>query len=862
MTTKDIREFDYEARELADIQEKNANSVAQLVQGSATLGGRWATDDSSYLDPTYLKALFENEDWVYITVDLIAMKISNQPIRVMQQQVQDGKAVIEPAEGHPVQAVIDNPNEFQDYHSWMYTTVVDLALIGNAIQWMRRDANRIYNIPGESIHIDFDSSGAIKQYRSFESVDKEGMSVPVRQWLFPAKDIIHYRKPNPNSMIWGLSPFLAGQRAILFNRYSTEYLNAFYQKGASPSMVLEMGEMANETNALRLLRSFEAAYTGRRNQRRPLVTPKGVTAKAISHSLADQQLKEYIAQNRETILALLKIPPHEVGLQKSGSLGSEEYKSALKNFWAATLKPLMKIIAGGLTMGFKDQLGDNYFLEFDLTDVDILQEDKKQKADLANAMLTTRTLNEVREEVWSDPPLAGGEATPGTKPLPGFFAPSPTSVGPADPLSPATTEAVTTPQQSLNGSQVTSLVEIVNQVSQGLIPRETGVQIIRVAFALSPQDADAIMGSVGQSFTPTTSPDAPINTSPDAPTIQTESKDLEGTESPIAITLGEKTDRWLKSKGDWFSNRQRKIDAGQAKAEPGIYKLSLDMFEAQTIGAIKEVKKYLKDEKGYAPLRHGFTVDHVGGRKSWVTKAEIKDKKELRKRVKEAMDSFKGDWTEGYVKTLDPTLELGYDTALDVPFNIPNQDQIAAIRARTARGRRQTLSARGLRSFAQMSETTTEQIMSIIDEGVTKAQSVGEIIKNIVDKVEVTRARAETIARTETLTAVSLGQAAAMKDAAKVIPDLMKKWLTAGDDRVRGLKSGDKYDHAGMHGQTVKFDEDFVDDKSGQSLGFPRAPGADAGMVINCRCTWIMAPADEMKVIDENPQALPDDPGE
>lgn len=767
MTMNDsIREFDYEIRELADIQQKSANTMAQIVQGAA-MSGKWATDDSTWLDASQLKALFVTEDWVYITVDLIAMKISNQYIRVMRQTIKDGKPVIEPAEGHPVQKILDKPNEFQDYHAWMYANVVDLALLGNSIQWYRSGSKKIYNIPSEAIHIDFDQNGKITKYRTFETIDKEGMSVPIRQFIFNPNEIIHYKKPNPSSMIWGLSPFLAGQRALLFNRYSTEYLNSFYQKGASPGMVLEMAEMCNENQAIRILKSFEQAYAGRRNQRRTLITPKGVTAKQMSHSLADQQLKDYIQQNRETILALLKIPPHEVGIQKSGSLGSEEYKTALKNFWAATLKPMMKIIAGGLTLGFQNDLENDHFLEFDLTDVDILQEDKRQKADLANAMLTTRTLNEVRNDIWNDPPLAGGDKTPG------LIVPA---IGFSEEIPPITEEI-----QTLESKEI--------------------------------------------------------------PTISNDE---------IIKQRSEKLDRWIKANNNWFDSRQNKIERNQSKSEPSIYKLALNTFEAQAIAVIKEAKKFLKDEKNYIPASHGFRVDHVGSRKSWCHKAEIKDKKDLEKRVERSLDSFQGPWEKQYTKTLDPTLELGYDVALDVPFDIPNRDEIDALRARNAKNRRQILAARGINTFSKLNETTTERIMKIIEDGAKNNLSVNEIIKNLVNEftnIPNIQSRAETIARTETLTAVSLGQAAAMKDAAKVIPNLQKMWIATNDDRTRGLKSTDKYDHAGLNGQIVKYNEDFRDSRSGQELPYPRAPGADAGMVINCRCTWIMLPAEEMQQI-------------
>jgi lambda family phage portal protein len=61
-------------------------------------------------------------------------------------------------------------------------------------------------------------------------------------------------------------------------------------------------------------------------------------------------------------------------------------------------------------------------------------------------------------------------------------------------------EATTAPEISLNGAQVTALLEVVHAVAEKRLPRETGVQIIMVAFALSAEQADAVMGDVGKTF--------------------------------------------------------------------------------------------------------------------------------------------------------------------------------------------------------------------------------------------------------------------------------------------------------------------------------------------------------------------------
>ena len=98
--------------------------------------------------------------------------------------------------------------------------------------------------------------------------------------------------------------------------------------------------------------------------------------------------------------------------------------------------------------------------------------------------------------------------------------------------------------------------------------------------------------------------------------------------------------------------------------------------------------------------------------------------------------------------------------------------------------------------------------------------------------------RARTIARTEVLSASSLGQAAAMEDAATVIPGMQKMWITAGDDRVRDS-------HVMLDGDKVDIDEKFDN-----GLKFPRDAAGGPEEVINCRCTVLMIPPGEN--IDES----------
>lgn len=59
---------------------------------------------------------------------------------------------------------------------------------------------------------------------------------------------------------------------------------------------------------------------------------------------------------------------------------------------------------------------------------------------------------------------------------------------------------------ALTGVQITSMLEIVNNVAKGAIPRETGVEIIAAGFPVSVDESDKIMGEVGKGFKPEDQP--------------------------------------------------------------------------------------------------------------------------------------------------------------------------------------------------------------------------------------------------------------------------------------------------------------------------------------------------------------------
>jgi len=61
-------------------------------------------------------------------------------------------------------------------------------------------------------------------------------------------------------------------------------------------------------------------------------------------------------------------------------------------------------------------------------------------------------------------------------------------------------EEVKVADVTMNGAQVTSLLTIIQSVAEGMLPRESALNIIVTAFSVPEEKADSMLGEVGRSF--------------------------------------------------------------------------------------------------------------------------------------------------------------------------------------------------------------------------------------------------------------------------------------------------------------------------------------------------------------------------
>lgn len=797
--------------------------------------GNWASETKALLDARTLKSLFFSEDWVYITVDAYAQPLSTVPMRVFSRETTENNtdAWKPVSERHKLNQILKKPNSYQDYTQFMYSIISEYILGGNAFFFFAPKTAQAIPIGFERVSYNF-SNGEPIEYLVTTGVDETFTANEKKNYNL--KEICHIKRPNPASVFYGLSPFVPGRKSLLFNRYSQDYLNSFYLKGATPQFILSLEREANEMSAQRLLKSMEQAYTGRRNQRRTMLLPKGVSATIADNKIADQELVDLINMNRETILNILHIPKHVVGLQAAGSLGSEESKMALRYFWESAVRPTGDAIASSMSKYFREQrlLGENEELRFDYSGVMALQENLEAKANLSIQMLQSHTLNEVRAALWQLPPVNGGDAIPGSKPPvlqaiqvgPEVIANQPETPN----ISPSVTEAKALPEMPEENQKAPYDVinfqptqKMADNAERGLELRKEygrGGTSVGVARAVQLKNRENLSPETVRRMKSFFARHQHDNlTQVDPPSNGYIAHLLWGGDegrdwAERIVERMERIDEMEDNEASLKAFAQSEEDAAQ-KVEPQMVLWSLSLFT------------------DYAKI----AIDATDIFKKKATPEE----EEYLKAVEEEVKRLQDEYVQRYVSILSPSLDAGYEMQARTVIDAPSRESILAAIEIDRTGRVEFLQMRGRESFENVSATTSDAIMA----KVTKAVAEGVPVANLIDDIrgyftDQAAVRARRIARTETLTALSIGQASMMRTVAKAVPELKKLWATQVDGDVRDL-------HAPLHGEERNHNEPFSN-----GLEYPRDPRGSAQECVNCRCQLLTVfPQDVAKVREQ-----------
>lgn len=316
---------------------------------------------------------------IYRCVNIIAHAIGTAPVRVLDE-TRDNEAV----DDHPMRTLMKRPNPLMGEAAFWSHVAVRSACSGFCLVEKERARS------GEPIALWPLQSAWLKAIQRRDGrVDWE-YRVPgiVDPFPLPAEDVINFRwADTPSGSPYGLGPLEACFREVALSNAMTDFLKAFFERGAVPLFALipePDAKRLNQPEVEALLDSFVTRRLGLANAARPLFLQAIKDIKRIGFDFNELAYSDLRDLSELGIIQAFGIPASvaqiRVGLEHSDSRANAEVDEL--KLYRQTIIPLWARFDDALTLGLLDEYpdADRLSLEFDISKLAVLQENRNEKA--------------------------------------------------------------------------------------------------------------------------------------------------------------------------------------------------------------------------------------------------------------------------------------------------------------------------------------------------------------------------------------------------------------------------------------------------------------------------------------------------
>lgn len=453
-------------------EDKFLQTSMQIVHG----------DEGKRQPFSYHAAVASYRSWIYAAANLNAVAVASQPIRLYVRKggrkslwrtrapgmrakaylagdlsAQPSRTVMTKAaeygddyevvtEMHPVLEVLSKFNQYQNGFDATILRILYTELTGNAYihPVIDRQLGRpsslwimpsqwVEVVPGKVEFIDGYLYGATRDQRRF----------------FPADEVIHFRRPNPGDLYYGLGKAEAAWGAAMQNEAVHEMDLSFFSNKARPDYLLTFKGVADPNEIERLEVQIDEKLRGKKRTGRFLTMSSDVDLKPMGFPPKDLAGRTEII---EEIAAVFGVP---VSMLKANDPNLASAQVGFASWRSNTILPLLRMDEETLNQSLLPLFGieDDAFLAYDNP---VLEDERfefeRVRAAVSAGMMTVNEARELQGLAASDDPNAdallfnnqplGGPVPP--PPAVPSFSPEPPSA-PAGPAGPDGGGEATTP---------------------------------------------------------------------------------------------------------------------------------------------------------------------------------------------------------------------------------------------------------------------------------------------------------------------------------------------------------------------------------------------------------------------------------
>ena len=435
---------------------------------------------------------------IYACVRFLSETLATMPTHLYRRTPDGGREVLRDHPMHHVLCVA--PNHWQSVYEFTEQQIYHTALWGNAYSLI---------MPGE-INGRQHWCGELRPLHPSRMVVEraEDETIRYRYWhpdgqerTYTADQIYHLRGLSDDGLV-GMMPAELCRTSVNLARTLDVAAMSYWENNARPNVLLESSSPLNDTAMGKLRETWRRVFGGPRNTGQAAVLPHGITAKIMdAASREGSQFMDLRNAIVTEVARAFRIGPTLIGQLDHGTYSNVEMEQIGAQVF--TLMPWQKRREQAIQRQLLSQYADEdlYVL---MDSRGLMRGDSAARANYFNSLFNLGALspNDIRRLEDFDP--IDDEAADkyyvqlNMAPLGAAAAVAPEQPQAAEPVETSQpTAAAPAGVETLNGAQISSLLEVLANVSGGLIKPEGAKAIITAAFpSLPPAVVDSIVAGV------------------------------------------------------------------------------------------------------------------------------------------------------------------------------------------------------------------------------------------------------------------------------------------------------------------------------------------------------------------------------
>ncbi len=297
--------------------------------------------------------------WVYACIKKRSQEIANIQLRLYKRKNEDE---IEEVKTHDILDLLDRVNEFMTRYDLFELTSVFWDLTGEAFWWKLRDnSGKVVSIypylSPANMEVVPDPETFIKGY--VYNVPGTGKRIP-----FDAKDIIHFKYPNPQNPYRGISPVKAAELVIASDREALKWNWRFFKNEAKPSGVIKIPGVLSQDQYDRILAQWESRHGGAANAHKIAIIEGGGEFTEVGISQKDMDFLKQREFSRDEIFTIFGVPKGVMTADDVNRATAEAHRAI---FIEETIVPILRKLTCYLNEFLLPEYddGDQLFFDFD-----------------------------------------------------------------------------------------------------------------------------------------------------------------------------------------------------------------------------------------------------------------------------------------------------------------------------------------------------------------------------------------------------------------------------------------------------------------------------------------------------------------